>query len=220
MRQVHKFRENSLIDNRSYGSEEANYNKVMNCDQYINDSEKKILENRLVMPIYIQDVEFDALIDPGSTISIMSTTALKRLGYNLPEDNSETKVSLADDAYTVVSSLDEKLKIVCNGRRIYERPCIMPLDKFDFIIGADLFHKFGMKIFSKNIKKNNDLASCLTSNCSAVLMKSIYSVNKIKKKIELKKESYPIQLAAIANRCKKELASTINKQSKKVKKKD
>ncbi|KAF9407838.1 hypothetical protein BGZ76_005977, partial [Entomortierella beljakovae] len=119
---------------------DQNYNKDVKVHSYSKDP----AVDRIIIPIKIQGIALRALVDPGSTISVLGEHVLKMLNGKVT--NEEAIVHYMDNIVAPISRTKEEIYLSCNGYRLRLKTFVLPLENHDFIIGANLFPLFGMTI--------------------------------------------------------------------------
>ncbi|KAF9190430.1 hypothetical protein BGZ49_003691 [Haplosporangium sp. Z 27] len=155
LKQVRKLQEDSLIDERGINLEDMDFefNKDSDSDNYMKEPKRKALDRRKTVPIVVQGYKLNALVDPGSTVSVLSTKVLKKLGCEM-YDAEEAVVHYLNDTTADIHCTKNKILLSCNGNIVLSRVYILPLEDHDFLIGADLFSSFGMTINFGRIDDN------------------------------------------------------------------
>jgi predicted aspartyl protease len=103
-------------------------------------------DNRVYVPIKIQGEDYTELLDPGSTHSYIDKTVAKELHIKcsiLPNQAAELG---AAGTMTNKAITDERLVLVCNGRTVEWQASVLDQKYYDFLIGMDLFPRFGFRI--------------------------------------------------------------------------
>jgi transposase InsO family protein len=103
-------------------------------------------DNRIFVPIKIQGGDYTALLDPGSTHSYIDKTIAEELRIKC-----STLPNLAvemGEAGTIVNKVitNERLNLICNGRTVEWQVGVITHKYYDFLIGMDLFPRFGYRI--------------------------------------------------------------------------
>lgn len=102
-------------------------------------------DNRLYVSVEILGRNLKALVDPGATVSFLDRTTATTLNITINESHC-TPVTLANGSHSSMTVTRKPLEVLCNGNAISSSICVMPLSGFDFLIGMDLFNKFGFYI--------------------------------------------------------------------------
>ncbi|KAF9158502.1 hypothetical protein BGX21_003964 [Mortierella sp. AD011] len=159
MKQVADLHEDNYID--SIGNALAEQTKAMDLDPFsIVPNPDSNSDTRLIMPIFIEGHQFSALIDSGSTISIIDTSALSTIGCHSITPTSAT-AQISNDLSSSMQLSEEWISISFNHHTIKSRFYSMPLQDYDFLIGADLFPYFGLNVTwsdSHAVQTNNPVA--------------------------------------------------------------
>jgi hypothetical protein len=115
-------------------------------------------DNRIAVPITIESITYTALLDPGSTVSIIHTEVAKDLNIQtIPLKNK--LVSYADEEINTPSIITrDKINLACNRHAGMWQVNVMRLGYYDFLIGMDLFPRFGFSLhgIALPIKEIND----------------------------------------------------------------
>ncbi|KAG0203722.1 DNA photolyase phr1, partial [Mortierella sp. GBA43] len=116
-------------------------------------------DNRVFVPIKIQGEDYTALLDPGSTHSYLDKAIAKELGIKcsvLPDQAVE--LGEAGNLTNKVIT-DERITLICNGRTVEWQSSVIDQKYYDFLIGMDLFPRFGYRIegFHIPIHPRNDV---------------------------------------------------------------
>ncbi|KAF9401108.1 hypothetical protein BGZ76_007607, partial [Entomortierella beljakovae] len=125
MSQVQRLQEDDYID--SVGNTlHLDYNKVEAFNTYM----KVLSDKRIIIPIEVQGVKLEALVDPGSTVSIVGEHVMKMLGREISNVN-EAVVQYMDDVSASIFCTKDKIELACNGHKLECKTYVLPLVDHD-----------------------------------------------------------------------------------------
>lgn len=112
-------------------------------------------DNRVAVPIHIMGKKHTALLDPGATISVIAFEAANNLNirYGKQKDAKIALVQKGSVAASIVTC--ETLQLQCNGKSVERSVYVMDIEYYDFIIGMDLFSRFGYAITGVVMPEND-----------------------------------------------------------------
>ncbi|KAF9342401.1 hypothetical protein BGX34_008216, partial [Mortierella sp. NVP85] len=103
-------------------------------------------DNRVVIPIQIKGVTYTAFLDSGSTHSVIDRTIAKDLGIKCSV-LADRLVELGESGTLVPRIItNDRIPLVCNGRTVEWQVNALNVGYYDFLIGMDLFSRFGFTI--------------------------------------------------------------------------
>ncbi|KAF9555094.1 hypothetical protein EC968_009151, partial [Mortierella alpina] len=103
-------------------------------------------DNRIAVPMSIMGAMCTALLDPGATTSLISKELADDLAiryYKKPND-SIAMIEAGSSTQSIVTC--DKVQLVCNKRSLECHVYVMAIEYYDFIVGMDLFARFGFAI--------------------------------------------------------------------------
>jgi hypothetical protein len=117
-------------------------------------------DNRIAMTVIHQGEKYSGLLDTGATTTIINQDLANELDINyavLPgADVQLLKRGMSTDNMITCN----ELRLTCNGRTVDQQILVMLIDNYDFVIGMDLFARFGFRIEGVILPKqsnNNDI---------------------------------------------------------------
>jgi len=99
-------------------------------------------DNRLIVPVEIQGHRFKALIDPGATASFLDRATALSLQIPIKE-YPEASVDLVNGSKCSMAISINSVDFILNGRNLSFSVAVMPLKGYEFLLGMDMFNKFG-----------------------------------------------------------------------------
>lgn len=103
-------------------------------------------DNRIAVPIEIMGAKCTALLDPGATTSLISQEVADDLGVRYGKVPNESIGMIRKGTSTESLITCDKLQLVCNNRSVEFQLNVMDIDYYDFVVGMDLFSRFGFSI--------------------------------------------------------------------------
>jgi hypothetical protein len=110
---------------------------------YGSSKRKNQPDNRLFVPIYLNNERHLALIDTGATHSFISAAVVKK--YSIPVKPMEGYIELANASVIERVGETENVEIVC-GQNVLCAPYEVIEQSHAVTIGMDLFHRYGFNI--------------------------------------------------------------------------
>ncbi|KAI7818580.1 hypothetical protein BC939DRAFT_289749 [Gamsiella multidivaricata] len=104
---------------------------------------KNEVDNRLFVPIYINQDRHLALIDTGASHSFISSKVVSR--YSIPVKEVKGCIELADTSTIERVGETENVEIIC-GQNVLCAPYEVIEQSHAITIGMDLFHRYGFNI--------------------------------------------------------------------------
>ncbi|KAG0201019.1 hypothetical protein BGX31_003941, partial [Mortierella sp. GBA43] len=110
-------------------------------------------DNRLAVPIMIQGQKYTALVDSGSTHSIIDKVLARDLRLRCSTLTNKA-VEMGETGMLVRKTItNDRIHIVCNGRTVEWQASVLNLGYYDFLIGMDLFPRLGFQLAGFELPK-------------------------------------------------------------------
>jgi hypothetical protein len=110
-------------------------------------------DNRLAVPIMIQGRKYTALVDSGSTHSIIDKVLARDLRIRCSTLMNKA-IEMGETGMLVKKTItNDRIHIVCNGRTVEWQVSVLNLGYYDFLIGMDLFPRLGFQLAGFELSK-------------------------------------------------------------------
>ena len=103
-------------------------------------------DNRIAVPIGIKGNKCTALLDPGATVSLISLQLAEDLSIRYGKLPNEKIGMIKKGVNTTCLITCDKIQLTCNNRSAEVQMHVMEIEHYDFILGMDLFSRFGFAI--------------------------------------------------------------------------
>lgn len=103
-------------------------------------------DNRIAVPIGIMGVQCTALLDLGATLSLINKDLADdfNIRYGKVPNEAIGMIESGKKADSIITC--DKVQLVCNKRSVEYQIHVMEFDYYDFVIGMDLFARFGFQV--------------------------------------------------------------------------
>jgi len=109
-------------------------------------------DNRIAIPIVIKGETYTAFLDSGATHSVIDRNVAKDLGIKCSV-LADQKIELGESGIMVTKVItNDCIPLVCNERTVEWQVKVLSLGYYDFLIGMDLFARFGFEIAGIRLK--------------------------------------------------------------------